>query len=101
MSLLNEQQAKQLIDRIISYSKADEISVNINGSRDGNIRFARNTVSTNGESDDLSLSITSVFGKRSGTTSTNATDDEGLRRAVAQSEETARLAPENPEFLPG
>jgi predicted Zn-dependent protease len=101
MSLLTEQQAKELINKVISFSKADEISVNINGSRDGNIRFARNTVSTNGESDDLSLSITSVFGKRSGTTNTNATDDEGLRRAVAQSEETARLAPENPEFMPG
>lgn len=101
MSLFTEQQAKQLIDKIISYSKADEISVSINGSRDGNIRFARNTVSTSGESNDLSISITSVFGKRSGSTTTNETDDASLENAVEESEEVARLAPENPEFMPG
>ena len=101
MSLFTEQQSKQLIDKIVSYSKADEISVTINGSREGNIRFARNTVSTSGEANDLAISITSVFGKRSGTTTTNELEDALLKDAVQQSEEVAQLAPENPEFMPG
>ena len=101
MSLFTEQQSKQLIEKIVSYSKADEISVAITGSREGNIRFARNTVSTSGEANDLSISIVSVFGKRSGITTTNETDDASLKDAVQRSENIAKLAPENPEFMPG
>jgi len=101
MSLFTEQQSKQLIDKIVSYSKADEISVAITGSREGNIRFARNTVSTSGETNDLSISIVSVFGKRSGITTINEIEDASLKDAVQRSENIARLAPENPEFMPG
>ena len=101
MSLFTEQQSKQLIDKIISYSKADEISVAINGSREGNVRFARNTVSTSGETNDVSISITSVFGKRTGTTTTNEMEDTSLKDAVRRSEDVATLAPENPEYMPG
>ena len=100
MSLFTEQQSKQLIEKIVSYSKADEISVAITGSREGNIRFARNTVSTSGEANDLSISIVSVFGKRSGITTTNETNDAALKDAVQRSENIAKLAPENPEFMP-
>jgi predicted Zn-dependent protease len=101
MSLFTEQQSKKLIEKIISYSKADEISVAINGSREGNVRFARNTVSTSGETNDLSISIVSVFGKRSGITTINEIEDASLKNAVQRSEEVARLAPENPEYMPG
>ena len=97
--MLNEQEARKLIEKAISFSKADEISVNLSGGRDGNIRYARNTVTTNGETYNLSISITSVFGKRSGTASTNELDAASLERTVKKSEEVARLAPENSEFM--
>lgn len=100
MAMLNEQEAKTLINKILAYSRADEISVTLNGSRTGNIRYARNTVSTNGETDNLTFSITSVFGKRSGTATGNEFDEAALERTVRRSEEVARLAPENPEYLP-
>lgn len=100
MSMLSEQDAKKLVDKIISYSTADEIRVVINGSRIGNIRYARNTVSTNGETNNLSYSVTSVFGKRSGISTGNEFDDVALERIVKRSEEIARLAPENAEHLP-
>ena len=100
MAMLSEQEAKKLIDKILSYSRADEISVTLNGSRTGNIRYARNTVSTNGETDNLTFSVTSVFGKRSGTTTGNEFDEVALERTVRRSEEVARLAPESPEYLP-
>ena len=92
--MLTEQEAKKLLDKILAYSKADEVSVTINGSRVGNIRYARNTVSTNGETDNLTFSVTSVFGKRSGTATGNEFDDAALERTVRRSEEVARLAPE-------
>jgi predicted Zn-dependent protease len=100
MAMLNEQEAKKLVDKILSYSKADEISVNLSGNRTGNIRYARNTVSTNGETDNLSFSVTAVYGKRSGTATGNEFDDAALERTVRRAEEIAKLAPENPEYLP-
>ena len=71
MAMLNEQEAKKIIDKVLSYAKADETSVTLIGERIGNIRYARNTVSTSGEADNLSLAVTSIFGKRSGTATIN------------------------------
>jgi len=100
MSMLTEQEAKRIIDKVLAWSKADETSVTLTGSRTGNIRYARNTVSTSGERDNLSLVITTVFGKRSGSASVNEFTDEALEQTLRRAEETARLAPENPEYVP-
>jgi predicted Zn-dependent protease len=100
MSMLTEAEAKNLALKILSYSKADEASVLISGSRTGNIRYARNAVSTNGETENLVFSFTSFYGKRSGTAAGNEFSDAAIVKAVKQSEEIARLAPENPEYLP-
>jgi predicted Zn-dependent protease len=100
MTILTKEEAKKIIDKVLSFSKADEMSVALSGGRTGNIRYARNSVSTSGESYNLSLSITAVFGKRSGTSTINEFDDKSLEKAVRRAEEIARLAPENPEFVP-
>jgi len=99
MAMLNEQEAKKIIDKVLSYAKADETSITLNAERTGNIRYARNTVSTSGEADNLSLAITSIFGKRSGTATINEFDEISLEKTVTRSEEIARLAPENPEYM--
>ncbi|MFD2569407.1 TldD/PmbA family protein [Spirosoma soli] len=100
MAILSKEEAKKIIDKVLAYSKADEMSVNLAGGRTGNIRYARNSVSTSGESSNLSLSVTSVFGKKSGTATINEFDDASLEKTVRRAEEIARLAPENPEYMP-
>ena len=100
MAILTQEEAKAIIDKVLSYAKADETEVSIRGGRTGNIRYARNTVNTSGETNEISLSITSVYGKKSGSTSINELDDESLKRAVTRAEEIAALAPENPEYMP-
>ncbi|GAB4019040.1 TldD/PmbA family protein [Spirosoma koreense] len=100
MAILTKDEAKKIIDKVLAYSKSDEMSVNLSGGRTGNIRYARNSVSTSGESDNLSLAITAVFGKRSGTATINEFDDASLEKTVRRAEEIARLAPENPEYMP-
>jgi predicted Zn-dependent protease len=100
MPILSEQDAKKIIDKVLSYSKADETTVILTGRRTGNIRYARNTVSTSGETDNLSLSVTAVVGKRTGTATINEFDDASLTKTVERATEIARLAPENPEYLP-
>ncbi|MFN8355999.1 MAG: TldD/PmbA family protein [Spirosomataceae bacterium] len=100
MAILSKEEAKKIIDKVLLFSKADEMSVGLTGNRTGNIRYARNTVSTSGESYNLSLSVTAVFGKRSGTATINEFDDQSLEKTVRRAEEIARLAPENPEYVP-
>lgn len=100
MSILTEKQAKQLIEKLKKFSKADDINITITGNRAGNIRYARNTVTTTGQTENLQVSVSSVYGKKTGTATGNETDDNSLRRLVSRSEEIARLAPENPEYMP-
>ena len=100
MAILTQEEAKKIIDKVLSYSKSDELSVNLSGGRTGNIRYARNSVSTSGESVNQTLSVTAVYGKRSGTATINEFDDASLEKTVRRAEEIARLAPENPEYMP-
>ncbi len=99
MAIISEKEAKAILEKVLSYSKADECEADLNGDDRGNIRYALNNVTTSGAQSDLSLSIQSSYGKRSGTTTINEFDDASLKKAVQRSEELARLAPENPEYV--
>src|SRR5690606_19297546 len=81
-------------------STADECTATLGGGTSGNIRFALNNVSTSGIVDDVSLAVNVAFGKRVGTATINEFDDASLERVVRRAEDLARLAPENPEFMP-
>ena len=100
MTILTQEQTKQICDRVLKYSKADECIVSVGGSRQGNIRFARNAVSTAGLADDTRVQIQVAYGNKQGTTTINEFDDKSLERAVRRAEDLARLAPDNPEFMP-
>jgi len=100
MTILTEQHAEKLLKKVIAYSKADEVECNLDGQIGGNIRYARNTVSTAGEQSDLTLAVQSTFGKRTGVATINEFDDASLEKVVRRSEELAKLAPENPEHMP-
>ncbi len=100
MSILTEEQAKAILDKVLALSQADECTATLGGSVDGNIRFALNQVSTSGIVSNLQLVVQSAFGKRVGITTINSVDDASLERVVRRAEELARLAPENPEFMP-
>jgi len=100
MSIFTEQEAKAILDKVIALSKADECTATLAGSIDGNIRFALNNVSTSGMVNNAELAVQVAFGKRVGTASINEFDDASLERVVRRAEDLARLAPENPEFMP-
>ena len=100
MSIFTEQEAKAILDKVIKLSKADECTATLSGSDAGNIRFALNNVSTSGIVSDANLGVQVAFGKRVGTATINEFDDASLERVVRRAEDLARLAPENPEFMP-
>jgi predicted Zn-dependent protease len=99
--IMNREQAQNLARRIVEMSKADEISLSIDGGATTHLRFARNSPSTSGTFSELDIRVTSSFGKRSATAVINQVDDASLERGVRRSEEMARLAPEDPEHMPG
>lgn len=100
MTMYTEQQAKAILDKVLSYSKADECTATLSGGVSGNIRFALNNVSTSGIVSNAELGVQVAFGKRVGVATINEFDDESLQRVVRRAEELARLAPENDEFMP-
>ena len=99
MTTLNRDAAQALLKKVLGYSKAEGCQATLNGATNGNIRYARNSVSTSGVVYDQTLAVASNFGQRSGVATINEFDDASLEKVVRRSEELARLAPENPEFV--
>jgi predicted Zn-dependent protease len=99
MALLTASEASTLLKKVLALSRADECEASLSGGHTGNLRFARNTVSTSGAADTLSLAIQCSFGKKTGTATINEFDDASLEKVVRRAEELARLAPENPEYV--
>lgn len=100
MSIVTEKEAKIILKKVLSFSKADECECNLNGQLTGNVRYARNTVTTAGEVSDLTLAVQSTYGKKMGVATINEFDDASLEKVVRRAEELARLAPDNPELMP-
>ena len=97
---LTREQAQALAQRVLGFATADETRVTIDSGTQGNTRFAVSQISTGGDNFDTAVTIRSVFGKRAGSSTTNALDDESLRRAVETAERLAKLSPEDPEYMP-
>ncbi len=100
MAILSKDEAQTILKKVLSFSKADETEVSLGGQQSGNIRYARNAVSTAGEVSNLSLSVSSSFGKKTGNATINEFDDASLEKVVRRAEELARLSPDNPEYMP-
>src|SRR5271154_5350317 len=99
MVQLDKAEAEKIIQKVLAHAKADETQVNLTGRHEGNLRFARNAVSTSGGTEALTLSVQSTFGKKTGTATINEFDDASLEKVVRRAEDLARLAPENPEYV--
>ena len=99
MAIYTEEEARKIMEKALSFSTADTCEINLSGEESGNIRYARNTVSTAGHRSNQSLVVQSSFGKKSGTATIDEFDDASLEKVVKRAEELAKLSPENPEFM--
>ena len=98
--ILTRDEAQALAKRILYFATADATRVTIRSAARANSRFAVNQMSTAGDNFDTVVTVLSSFGKRSATATTNKLDDAALQQCVANSENLARLSPEDPEALP-
>lgn len=100
MSILSKEEAKQILEKALKFSKAENCIVTLDGSNSGNVRYARNTITTSGMRSTLTLGVQSSFGKKTGITTITEFDDKSLEKVIRRSEELAKLSPENPEYMP-
>jgi len=98
--LPTREEAKKLIEQVLSYSKAEDCLVTVGAQDSANARFADNGVTTSGRTSGMAVEVSSVIGTRTGTYGTNETSEASLRAAVARSEELAHYAPPDPEYMP-
>jgi predicted Zn-dependent protease len=96
----SEAEARALLQRVLARSKAEGCEALLQATRGGNVRFARNAVSTSGVIEDATVVVRSRYGQRLGAASVNQFDDDSLTRTVRRTEELARLAPADPEAQP-
>ena len=99
MAIYSKDEAKAIMEKALSFSTADACEINLNGSESGNIRYARNSVSTSGHRSNQNLVVQANFGNKMGTATIDEFDDASLQKVVKRAEELAKLAPENPEFM--
>ncbi len=98
--MLTKEKATDIFDRIRRFSSADEVEAIFTGSRFALTRFANNTVHQNVEEENSIVSIRTNFAGRTARATANQFDDESLRRAVAGSENLARVQEPDSDLLP-
>lgn len=94
---MTRDEAKQLTEKVLSYSTFPECDINVSSEENASIRFALNGITTSGYTIERSLFITSSKDGRVGTTVIDEFDDATIEAAVKRTETLALLTPSNPE----
>lgn len=97
--MLTFDQAADIFSRIRKLATADEVECLFYGGNSALTRFANNTIHQNVAEENFGVSVRTAFGGRTARATTNAFDDESLRRVVQASESLARVQPEDPGLL--
>jgi predicted Zn-dependent protease len=90
----------QVIDRALALSRADACIVIGRRQAATNIRWANNTVTTNGIVDVHVLSVVSVIGRRVATVTRTHVPPEHIEEIVRESEAACARKPEAPDYMP-
>jgi PmbA protein len=98
--MLTFDQAGDIFSRIRKLATADEVECLFYGGHSALTRFANNTIHQNVAEENFGVSVRTVFGGRTARATTNAFDDQGLRRVVQAAESLARVQQEDSDLLP-
>ena len=99
-ALLSEDRALSLLDSTVKMSSAEAVFVSLSTGEESLSRFSENQISKNISKTVFSLSITSYFGKKSASAAVTEFDEDAIASSVKLSEELARIAPADPEWMP-
>ncbi len=99
-ALISQEEALSLIESVILRSQAEAVLVNLNASESCLSRFSENQISQNIAKNRFNITITSYFGQKSASASTTDLDPQAIIHTIERSEALARVAPEDPEWVP-
>lgn len=99
MSMDTFDKARALQNLALEYSSADQTEVIVWSNRTSLTRFANSTIHQNMVSENTTIRVRAVFGKKVATGSTNHVDEDGVRALVDDVVRMARLQDDNEDFV--
>lgn len=96
--MLGEKRIKEISERILADSPAEQTEVLILGEDRQLTRFANSYIHQNVAEENAELRVRAVFGQRVGVASTNDLSKPALERVVQEAAAIAQLQPPNPDF---
>jgi predicted Zn-dependent protease len=99
-STLTRDQALTLVEAALKHSEAEGAFVSISAGEESLARYSSNQITQNLSRTRFTLTVTSYFGTRHASASTTDSDPEAIAAVVRSSEALARIAPEDPEWVP-
>jgi len=93
-------QMKKIAEYIQQHCQADDFTLRIYRTEDLRTRFAQNAITQHIAGKNITLRFDVSFDDKTGTASTNQTDEESLKKVVKKAESIARLNRPDPEFVP-
>ena len=96
--MIGQAELKNLADRAIEMSQAEQTEVVVVAPHSSLTRFANNYIHQNVEQQDLDARVRSVVGKKIGVASSNDTSDAGLKNVVDRALNLARHQRDNTDF---
>jgi len=97
--LLTRKRAKEIFEKVLKYSTADETEAYITSTSYSLTRFANNGIHQNVAEEGVSLSVRAAVNQRTARASTNKLDEDSIRQACEAALALARLQPANPELM--
>jgi predicted Zn-dependent protease len=91
---------KQIIDKVLNISTADETEIFVGGGHSALTRFAENHIHQNVAENSFGIRVRAIIDKQMGEASISKFDDDSLKKVVADAIEIAKVTPPDPELLP-
>ncbi|MBF8299344.1 MAG: TldD/PmbA family protein, partial [Dehalococcoidia bacterium] len=98
--MLSEKQGRELVQRVLSLSKAEQTEVSIYADDSSLTRFANNEIHQNVAERDTVVVIKAIMGRRFGLGTTNDLSETGLQTSIDKAIAAAKILPDLEEFLP-
>ena len=97
--MIGEEKLKQIAEKALSFSKAEQTEVLLSVSGNALTRFANNQIHQNVAWKNLGISARVIIDKKIGVASTNSFDDASLKDVMARATELANLQEPDPGFV--
>ncbi|MFQ5904938.1 MAG: TldD/PmbA family protein [bacterium] len=96
--MLGREKARELIERAISMSEAEQTEVEVMAEESHLTRFANSCIHQNVSGTDVTISVRAVIGKKIGRATTNKMEEASIRETLKKAVEIAKVQRENPDF---